>query len=114
MGTIISERIRKVSLIPPFTNYSSRLPYPSNTQIQDRFVRRACGLKTTTTNDSRHPLSAAMMGRHPFVPRMEQEESQHDFLLEDLMDIGLYDSTPSPRFLGGEIFRYMASSTLPL
>ena len=36
--------------------------------------------------------SAAMMGDIHLSLGMEQEESQRNFLLEDLMDIGLYDS----------------------
>jgi len=36
--------------------------------------------------------SAAMMGDIHLSLGMEREDSQCDFLLEDLMDIGLYDS----------------------
>ena len=35
---------------------------------------------------------AAMMGDIHLSLGMEREESQRDFLLEDLLDIGLYDS----------------------
>jgi len=59
--------------------------------------------------------SAAMMGDIHLSLGMEWEESQRDFLLEDLMDIGLYDSDFLHRGSWEErSFRYTASSTSTL
>jgi len=59
--------------------------------------------------------SAAMMGDIHLSLGMEREESQRDFLLEDLMDISLYDSDFLNRGSWEErAFRYTASSTSTL
>jgi len=75
------------------TNTLLRLPYPSTAQIQERVHEEGAWF------ENYHNLmvpdilwSAAMMGDIHLSLGMECEESQRDFLLEDLMDIGLYDS----------------------
>jgi len=79
-------------LDPPLTNTLLDFPYLSTTQIQDRVWEEGAWF------ENYHNLmvpdilwSATMMGDIHLSLGIEREESQCDFLLEDLLDIGLYE-----------------------